>query len=153
MLASNRFQIRVQPYNISNNPKWTQYEHYFGLGWAPRVQIWVELGRVGLQVPHSGWVGSGYLGLFFKLMITSKSGQSNFIERTVPSVHYRLLALLPKREWKMGSILRAHSAFGLSQFHDELWQHLEHASTTWTVNSDVTLTLHGGRWRWILNHL
>ena len=71
----------------------------------------------------------------FKLMITNRSvSQSNFIERTVPSVHYRLLALLPKREWKMGSILRAHSAFGLSQFHDELWQHLEHATTTWTVN-------------------
>ena len=30
----------------------------------------------------------------------------------------------------MGSILRAHSAFGLSQFHDELWQHLEHAAAT-----------------------
>ena len=71
-------------------------------------------------------------------MIENRSvRESNFIERTVPSVHYRLLALLPKREWKMGSILRAHSAFGLSQFHDELWQHLEHASTPWTVNYHI----------------
>ena len=32
----------------------TELELDFGSGWAPRVRMWVELGRVGPKGPNSG---------------------------------------------------------------------------------------------------
>ena len=39
----------VQPYNVFNKPKLTKFEPNFGLGWAPRIQIRVELGRTNFS--------------------------------------------------------------------------------------------------------
>ena len=58
------FKFWVQPYIVINKPEWIWFEPDFGSGWALRVQIWVELGRVGPQGPNSGWVGSGWSGSF-----------------------------------------------------------------------------------------
>ena len=46
-LASNWIEIQVQPYNVLNKSKRTQFEPNFGLGWDPRVQIQAKLGRSG----------------------------------------------------------------------------------------------------------
>ena len=60
-LASNRVQIRVQPFNDPNEPDLNPISGRVG---PPRVQIWVEFGRDDPKGSQFGLSWVGWLGSF-----------------------------------------------------------------------------------------